>query len=66
MSPQKIWQEEQAILGNCITCGNPRDGEGKRYCMSCQSVLRLRMREKTGSKPWKPGGKGRPPLNMTK
>jgi hypothetical protein len=46
--------------GLCRRCPNKR-GAGAILCDRCMDLERERRRKATGSKPWKPGGPGRPP-----
>lgn len=58
---QRTREQRRVADGLCGRCGKPRDCESKRYCERCAKDLQVRMRERTGSKPWRPGGPGRPP-----
>ena len=59
-SRQYRWQLKQLALGRCARCGAKR----KHYsvlCDSCQIDDRLRQQQRTGSRPWRAGRRGRPP-----
>ena len=59
-SRQYRWQLKQIALGRCARCGAKR----KHYtvlCDSCQVNDRLRQQQRTGSRPWHEGKRGRPP-----
>lgn len=61
----KQYQERHRKEGLCIHC--PLETEfGGAYCQRHRDANRARVRKKTGSKPWKPGGRGRPPLESKK
>ena len=50
-----LWAE-----GKCRRCGSPREASDL-HCDVCLVKERERARARTGSKPWRPGGPGRPP-----
>lgn len=58
---QRTRDQRRVAAGLCGRCGKARDGASTRHCDACAKGLQLRMRAKTGSKPWRPGGPGRPP-----
>jgi hypothetical protein len=62
MSRQRLWQQKMQEAGKCRQCGQAM-GKSlyKSWCQKCGDAQKLRRREKTGCKPWKRGGKGRPP-----
>ena len=54
-------------LGQCINCGEARgDSPYKRLCQPCGKNSRKARRQKAGSKAWKAGSPGRPPLSAKK
>lgn len=57
MNRQKAWQKEQIGLGNCPQCGKKNDNKPRRICVKCMK----KQRKRTGHKPWRKGGVGRPP-----
>ena len=56
------WQQKQIAAGNCRQCGQRRDGPYTTTCKKCAKRSREHNRLWFGGEPWKPGGKGRPPL----
>ena len=61
LSRQRRWQLARIAEGRCAHCGKPR----RHYptiCDQCALARRRRHRLRAGSKPWKPGGAGRPPV----
>jgi len=67
MSRQQRYKVVRYRLGECINCSSPR-GESpfKRLCMSCGEERKKLRRKKLGSKAWRPGSPGRPPLKSLK
>src|ERR1019366_10463181 len=50
--------------GKCINCGQSRrDSPFLRLCEPCGETRKKHRRAVRGFKPWKLGGRGRPPLN---
>lgn len=58
---QRVRAQNRVDAGLCGRCGKKRDCASKRYCEACAKQYQMRMRARTGSKPWRPGGPGRPP-----
>ena len=49
----------------CINCGAKRkDSLFKRLCAACGNDARTTRRKRLGTKPWKEGSPGRPPLRV--
>ncbi len=48
--------------GMCIRCGKTPVALGTR-CLKCAKAVRKQEQKRTGSKPWKAGKPGRPPLD---
>lgn len=63
MTRQKRYKVVRFRMGLCVNCGDKR-GESpfKRVCEDCGESKKTRSRRKLGSKPWKLGSPGRPPL----
>ena len=57
----RAWRMRQASAGRCPKCGRSDDGGGA-LCRGCRKKNRELNRRKTGSSPWRPGGRGRPPM----
>lgn len=55
-------EDERLAKGRCYICGEKRGGS-KLYCKKHLDAHRKRQRRYSGSKPWRPGQKGRPPLD---
>lgn len=68
-SRQQVWQEKQIAEKKCASCGEQDEQTlaGRRRCKRCsgksQTTSRQSKRRILGCKPWKKGGRGRPPLN---
>jgi hypothetical protein len=59
-SRQYRWQQKRIAEGRCARCGAKR----KHYavlCDSCQVDDRVRQQQRSGSRPWHVGKRGRPP-----
>jgi len=55
------WDEKAIASGKCVRCGATR-GSYARVCDPCAIRMRLYCRKRKGCKPWKKGGRGRPPF----
>lgn len=60
-------RREKIAKGLCSQCGlEPL--VNARYCVECRRRFRIRernyMRRRFGYKPWRPGGPGRPPIEV--
>lgn len=67
MSRSKRYKVIQFRLGNCINCGSPRKGSSYlRHCETCGDGRKKKRRKKLGSRPWKIGKPGRPPLKAAR
>jgi hypothetical protein len=55
------WQLRQKRDGKCVLCGKPRNLYWEK-CDDCQERFRVWNRERNGFQPWRPGGRGRPPV----
>ena len=64
VSRQLVYQQRRLEEGACRQCGQDRDDDTV-MCDRCLVLNRERMRERTGSQPWRPGGPGRPPKGRT-
>lgn len=53
-------REKRIKSGLCKFCGEPRD-HYPTVCDACNVKVREWQRHKSGSKPWRAGGRGRPP-----
>ena len=53
---------QRLIAGLCIRCGKEPLVPTSRYGEACLTYWRERARKRTGQKPWRKGGDGRPPL----
>lgn len=60
-------RERYRLLGLCVRCGADRDPGSTAYCGRCLRRNRDRTREanrrRLGCFPWRPGGRGRPPID---
>lgn len=67
MTRQKRYKVIRFRLGNCINCGDPRENSVfSKLCTTCGEARKKKRRRKLGSKAWKPGSPGRPPLSIQK
>lgn len=55
------YTERHRTIGLCTKCSNPTY-LGGILCRKHRASKRLKMRRLTGSKPWRRGKRGRPPL----
>lgn len=62
ISKQRAWQILRSAEGKCTNCGSKRPPDDKVLCNKCRNNNRAKMRQLSGCKPWKEGGRGRPPL----
>jgi len=46
----------------CKQCGAPLDGRSLVRCNRCLAYQRAYMRKINGGRPWRKGGRGRPPF----
>lgn len=60
VTPQRKWQRRMKAAGRCVICGEPRNLYWS-HCDPCQVKVTAKLRAKSGHKPWRPGGIGRPP-----
>lgn len=66
VSRQALEQRALRAAGMCSGCRKPLDDTLSRWhCSACRQKIRERAQDKTGCKPWQPGSKGRPPLEVT-
>lgn len=63
MTRQRAWQLRKQAAGLCVICGKPKADGSKQSCLEHLEKNRVGNRERTGHKPWRPGGRGRPPKN---
>lgn len=74
ISRQRAWQRAQHADGRCQSCGKPdaRTRSGMVHCANCAkfySTPKIRQRAMLhgravhGWKPWRKGGRGRPPID---
>lgn len=60
---QKRLELSRLTAGMCVRCGKEKTSDGSRYGPACRDYFAVNMRRRVGSKPWRKGGPGRPPLN---
>ncbi len=60
MTRQERYQRRHKEAGLCIYC--PRKAVSQWFCAMHLKKRRTLMRVRKGSRPWHPGGPGRPPL----
>ena len=61
VSRQSVFQRKKTATGKCGYCGN-EPLFSKDRCKECHLKNRIRIRKRQNFKPWKPGGRGRPPI----
>lgn len=61
---RKRWQAKKRAAGLCAFCGKGQLVNGWE-CQSCRDARLAKQRARTGHKPWRPGGPGRPPTRLT-
>jgi len=59
-SRQYRWQKKKIAEGRCARCGAKRN-HYTILCDPCQLTNRVRQQERSGTKPWHKGKRGRPP-----
>jgi hypothetical protein len=62
VSRQYRWQLQRVARGLCGQCGRRPLAHYPRLCDPCALEHRRRKQTRGGSKPWHPGGRGRPPI----
>ena len=62
MSRQRRYQLRHRAAGLCLQCSRVRVPTSKMYCRPHLEGERLRMRAVRQGQPWRPRGRGRPPL----
>ena len=66
-SPQILYRARRLAEGRCVNCGGERAGSPyKTCCVECGGLPAKRRRARLGSKRWKAGKRGRPPLTASK
>lgn len=67
ISRQRLWQIMQAKEGKCMKCQDPsvKHGLCSKHYMQNLLLHRKNQRNSGGYKPWRPGGRGRPPIEVT-
>ena len=60
ISRQRAWQMKQVAAGRCSQCG--KEAVSSRKCMECLEKNKVAARLCRDGQPWRPGGRGRPPL----
>lgn len=63
ISRQRRWQLNKIAKGLCEKCGSPRNLSTVR-CDECLAKNRVHNQWRNRNKPYRPGGRGRPPLEM--
>lgn len=61
VSRQRAYQLRRIADGLCAQCGK-RPLFSSYACKKCQVAMRKAKRNAKGCKPWKAGGRGRPPI----
>lgn len=61
VSRQREYQKRMKAAGRCESCGQHRNGANRTYCQRCAETQRILQRRRAGYRPWRFGGRGRPP-----
>jgi hypothetical protein len=61
-SRQQTWRRARIASGRCPQCGSGRLDHYTWACDECALNHRRRRQRRLGVGPWRPGGRGRPPL----
>jgi hypothetical protein len=61
VTAQAVLYARRREAGKCLRCGRKADA-GVQYCQKHRKAVNASNRTRNGHKPWKPGGKGRPPI----
>lgn len=60
------WRNKRLTEGRCVSCSKPRNAHGESpyrdMCVKCAVTKRVTRQQRQNYQPWKPGGRGRPPL----
>jgi len=62
MTRQGAWAARQRAAGLCQDCTEPQVAGSTGYCLTHLIRHRIIKRRTTGNRPWRPGGRGRPPI----
>jgi len=63
VSRQVRWQIKMSLQGKCVSCGRECGlSPYRNRCLNCGRKRTQANRRLQGTRPWKPGGPGRPPL----
>ena len=62
MTKQRKYQLAKLADGLCSICGKESLYNDER-CLACYVKFMVLVRRRAGCKPWRPGGRGRPPLS---
>jgi hypothetical protein len=64
-SRQRRWQLKKKADGMCPQCGRRLCSGDEHYCKGCRGKHNMRYRKRLDYVKWHPGGRGRPPRNLT-
>ena len=64
----RTYRAKLIAAGQCVRCRRPQDADraGKCLCRRCNGLNTRAARIRKGSKPWRKGRPGRPPLGKGK
>lgn len=62
VTPTAVLYARRAQTGKCLRCKR-QAGPGVQYCDKHRKAINAGRRKRKGHKPWRPGGRGRPPAN---
>lgn len=62
----KAVQRARILAGLCAQCGRNMHPKSVHLCLRCLQMKREFKRLSTGCQPWRPGGRGRPPVEATR
>jgi hypothetical protein len=63
VTPQAVLYARRKKLNRCLRCGR-KTAPGIQHCKRHRKLVNQSKRAQRGHKPWRPGGKGRPPIQL--
>lgn len=61
VSPTAVMYARRRLLGKCLRCKRKAE-PGTQHCPKHRKAINAAKRQRKGHKPWRPGGRGRPPV----
>jgi hypothetical protein len=63
VSRTAVLYARRRAAGVCERCGKPRSATSTAFCAKHAKKVIAEARKRHGNKPWRPGGRGRPPFS---